>query len=152
MKSSKLVSKFLEDMTVQEGIEMAVRKQAEIDEQEATREAIEENIKKLEQTKALKEAERVGVFIHSSIYAELKKGEKVKKGDTISVIRRTSREPSRLVIITDDSKQEAIPLLERSYAQDFSIKDELAESDESKDWVKVHDEIADKRYYIVSRQ
>ena len=151
MKSSKLVSKFREDITAQEGIERAVRKQDQIDEEKSNRKAIEDNIKKIEQTKALKEAERVGILIQSSIYDALKKGKNIKKGDTISVIRRLSREPGSLVIVTDDSKQELIPFLERSYLQDFRIKDKLAEPDQSKDWVEVHDSIASKQYYIISK-
>jgi hypothetical protein len=151
MKSSKLVSKFREDITAQEGIERAVRKQDQIDEEKSNRKAIEDNIKKIEQTKALKEEERVGILIQSSIYDALKKGKNIKKGDTISVIRRLSREPGSLVIVTDDSKQELIPFLERSYLQDFRIKDKLAEPDQSKDWVEVHDSIASKQYYIISK-
>lgn len=152
MKSSKLVTKFREDITAQEGIEISVRKQAEIDEQKATRQAIEDNIKKIEQTRSLREAERLGIFIQSSIYDALKKDRNIKKGDTISVVRMRSREPGGLVIITDDSKQELIPFIERSCSQDFRIKDELGESDQSKDWVEVYDRIADKQYYIVSKE
>jgi len=40
MKRGKLVSKFREDITAQEGIERSVRKQDRIDEQRATREAV----------------------------------------------------------------------------------------------------------------
>ncbi|MBF0505761.1 MAG: hypothetical protein HQL09_02900 [Nitrospirae bacterium] len=151
MKHCRLLSKFREGITAQEGIEISTRKQDEIDEQKAYRQAIEDNIRKVEQTKALKEAEREAIFIQSSIYDALKKGNKIKKGDKISVVRRTSPKPGSLVIITEDSKQELISFLERSCLHDFRIKDELTELDKSKDWVEVNDEIAWEKYYIVSK-
>ncbi|MGD0280915.1 MAG: hypothetical protein ABSB95_00970 [Dissulfurispiraceae bacterium] len=209
MKSnSKLIAKFMEDITAQEGIEKAIRKQEEIEQQVAVRKALEDNIKNLEQERALekkkqigeaiaarkafednakkmqqaktlekksrkgetepackvfednaqkieqalKEAERTGVFIQSSIYEALKKHNHVNKGDTISVVRMTSREPVSLVIITVESRQELIPFHERNYSQDFRTKSELGEDDQSKEWVQVDDRIACKQYFIVGKR
>jgi hypothetical protein len=182
MKNScKLITKFQNDVTAQEGIEKAIKKQDEIDQQKATRQALEDNIrkleqarslekkdqlneaiaarravednaKKMEQAKALKEKEKAGVFIQSSIYDALKKHNNIKKGDTISVIRRTSREPLNLVIITVDCRQELIPFHEKNYSQDFLIKSELEEADQSKEWVEVDDRITFRQYYIVSKR
>ncbi|MBF0557423.1 MAG: hypothetical protein HQL08_01440 [Nitrospirae bacterium] len=148
MNKSQLVTMFLEEGTAKEAIERALKKQAEIDARKADREAIEDNMKKSEQAK---ETERIEMFVHSSIYDALMNHKHMKKGDTISVLHRTSRVSGSLAVITADSKQELIPYLEKSHLQDFRIKDELMEEDQSKDWVKVDDRIAGKQYYIVSR-
>lgn len=149
MNSSRLITKYDQEGTVHDGIKKALKKQDAIDEQEHIRSALESNLLMCRLTKK-KEKERI--YILSSIYAALMHERVIKSGDKISAIRKTTREPVSVVILTPDGKQEMIPYIEKYLTQDFRLKESLDDSDAGKKLVEVKDMLNCANYFIISKR